>query len=457
MAVLTRSKNTVYGLVSDLTTLQSNIDNEAVLRDSNDTNLQNEIDATQTGAGLGTNGSYSANIGTNYIGAATSLVSADELLDAAIKTEKDRAVSVEGTLSSLNTTVKTSLVGAVNEVLSTANSAVADVQTQLNTEVTNRIADVDAEESRALAAEAVLQANISAVETAYLAADSALDARLDLIEGGLVSGALWKGSVDAVADLDLLVEADVASGWSYYVKGTNDAYVVISETDGDYKPTSWTTKSFLKIADYTEVSGLVTSEETRAIAAEAGLQTQITAEVTRATSVEGSLANLSTTNKTTLVAAINEVDANVDAEVIRATGVEATISANLASEISRATGVEDTLQSNIDAVVASVAALDADTYSIAETDEAIRLGGAIFVTEVKVVTADKIALTHAPKNGMIFNFATVRHTDANFVSYDIPVTITATAGGKELQLYPNTTGEFDTKNVTVQYAYIPVV
>lgn len=457
MAVLTRSKNTVYGLVSDLTALQSNIDNEAVLRGSNDTNLQNEINATQTGAGLGTNGSYSANIGTNYIGAATSLVSADELLDAAIKTEKDRAVSVEGTLSSLNTTVKTSLVSAINEVLSTANSAVADVQTQLNTEVTNRIADVDAEESRAIAAEAVLQANISAVETAYLAADSALDARLDLIEGGLVSGALWKGSVDAVADLDLLVEADVASGWSYYVKGTNDAYVVIPEADGDYKPTSWTTKSFLKIADYTEISGLITAEETRAVAAEASLQTQITAEVTRATGVEGSLANLSTTNKTTLVAAINEVDANVDAEVIRATGVEATISANLASEISRATGVEGTLQSNIDAVVASVAALDADTYSIAETNEAIRLGGAIFVTEVKAVTADKITLTHAPKNGMIFNFATVRHTDANFVSYDIPVTITATAGGKELQLYPNTTGEFDTKNVTVQYAYIPVV
>lgn len=45
---------------------------------------QSELDATQVGAGLGIDGAYTANAGTDYLGAATSLVSADEALDAAI-------------------------------------------------------------------------------------------------------------------------------------------------------------------------------------------------------------------------------------------------------------------------------------------------------------------------------------------------------------------------------------
>ena len=36
------------------------------------TSLQSELDATQSGAGLGTDGSYSANSSTNYLGSVTS-------------------------------------------------------------------------------------------------------------------------------------------------------------------------------------------------------------------------------------------------------------------------------------------------------------------------------------------------------------------------------------------------
>ena len=58
---------------------------------------------------------------------------------------------------------------------------------------------------------------------------------------------------------------------------------------------------------------------------------------------------------------------------------------------------------------------------------------------------------------MIFNFGTVRHVDSNFVSYDIPVTVTATAGGKEFLLSADASGQFDAKSVIVQYAYVPAV
>lgn len=158
---------------------------------------------------------------------------------------------------------------------------------------------------------------------------------------------------------------------------------------------------------------------------------------------EGSLA------KTLVNAKIYADSVVADEQAARESAVSV-LTSNLASEITRAQAAE---QANTDAI----AALDADTYSKAETDSAIASGGAIFRTEVLVVTSDKITLSQAPKNGMIFNFATVRHTDANGVSYDIPAVVTATAGGKEFQLYGNTTGQFDGKSVTVQYPYTPSV
>ena len=90
-------------------------------------------------------------------------------------------------------------------------------------------------------------------------------------------------------------------------------------------------------------------------------------------------------------------------------------------------------------------------------DTAVAGGGAIFKTEVVSVINDKITLTNEPKNGVIFNFGTVRHVDASFVSYDIPVTVTATPGNKEFLLSPDSSGQFDGKSVTVQYAYVPII
>ena len=51
--------------------------------------LQSEVDATQTGAGLGSNGSYSVNTGVSYIGSASSLHDADKKLDVKLKEVSD--------------------------------------------------------------------------------------------------------------------------------------------------------------------------------------------------------------------------------------------------------------------------------------------------------------------------------------------------------------------------------
>ena len=71
-----------------------------------------------------------------------------------------------------------------------------------------------------------------------------------------------------------------------------------------------------------------------------------------------------------------------------------------------------------------------------------------------VVDGDIITLTNAPINGVILNFSTVRFVDENSNSFDIPASITATAGGKEFILNADSLGQFDTKTVKVQYLFI---
>lgn len=297
MAVLTRNKLNVFGLVDDLATLQTNIDNE-----------------------------------------------------------ETRAIGVEGILNNLTTTDKTNLVSAINE-LKTLN-------TNLSIDLTNE-------------------------STARTDADSDLSDRLDIVESNAIAGVVWKQSYDTLSALETAltsVEGSTLVGWAYYVKATNDGYIVVDENDGDFVPSGWTTKSLVKFADYNELSQLFA----------------------------------------------DEAQARIDGDALA---------------LKKASNLSD-LADN------AISRTNLDVYSKSEVDSAINAGGAIFYTETLTVASDKITLSHSPKNGVIFNFATVRHVDSNFVSYDIPVTVTATPGGKEFLLAPDASGQFDGKTVSIQYAYI---
>ena len=126
---------------SKLVSLQGEIDAEETARANADSAIQSELDTTQEGAGLNTDGSYIVPNVSNYLSGALSLSSADSILDSQIKTNAD---------------------------------AIAQ-------EITDREADVDAEEARALAAEAVLQSEIDAVEVDVADHES----RITALEGSL--------------------------------------------------------------------------------------------------------------------------------------------------------------------------------------------------------------------------------------------------------------------------------
>ena len=126
--------------------------------------------------------------------------------------------------------------------------------------------------------------------------------RLINIESGLISGILWQ-QYCTLTDINNLNETMVQSGWVYSVN--NDLYIVINNTNGDYKPSNWLLKSFNKIINNTELMQLLTTvtnagqsnanaiiiETSRATNAEQVNATAIITETGRATNAENTINN----------------------------------------------------------------------------------------------------------------------------------------------------------------------
>ena len=104
---------------------------------SSNAQLQAELDATQTGAGLNTDGSYSANTGANYIQASSSLQDADNDLDTALKAEEASRESADSTLQANIDTEEASRITGDANTLSSANA-------YTDTEIANLVASAPA-------------------------------------------------------------------------------------------------------------------------------------------------------------------------------------------------------------------------------------------------------------------------------------------------------------------------
>ena len=219
--------------------------------EADDAAMQSELDATQAGVGLAANGSYAApaNGANGFVTVAgadlkASLKAAVDSADASIKTEQDARVAADAAMQSeLNATQAGAGLAASGAYVAVGSRDFIANATSLD--------DADDKLDGALKAE----------ETARISADSALSGRLDTVEAGLTAGVVWKASVANIAALDALVEANITDGWAYYVQDEKDVYVKVA-TAGDYQPGAWVTAGFLKIADFTELSGLVTAEAT---------------------------------------------------------------------------------------------------------------------------------------------------------------------------------------------------
>lgn len=83
--------------------------------------LQVELDETQAGAGLEEDGTYVAPTGTNYLGSASTLKSADVLLDGVLKTEIDNRISEIARVDGVNATQNSRLSNLESKDISLQN------------------------------------------------------------------------------------------------------------------------------------------------------------------------------------------------------------------------------------------------------------------------------------------------------------------------------------------------
>tara|TARA_B110000503_G_scaffold41170_1_gene67736 strand:- start:253 stop:5385 length:5133 start_codon:yes stop_codon:yes gene_type:complete len=269
------------------TTLQGNIDAEATTRGDADTAFQTELDATQTGAGLGIDGTYTATAAANYIAAATSLKDADVKLDTQAKVNADaiaaeitRATGVEGTnATNIATNVSDIATNATNIAQEIVDRGIADVALQDN--IDDVQAELDTTQAGAgLAATGAYAQNASAN---YIAAATSLN--------------------DADVKLDAALKVEEVRALA--AEGIN--------------------------------ATAISDETTRASGAESLIDTKVDNEVTRATAADGTHTTNIATNATNIAANLNAITT----EATTARAAELTLTTNLDAEILRAGIAED--------------------------------------------------------------------------------------------------------------------
>jgi len=330
-----------------------------------------ELDATQAGAGLNTDGTFTAPLNTTYLGTVTTLKAADVALDTALAAE---------------VTARTAADVSIGSALANEAQLRADGDTNLQTQITawvnvqiaaNASADL-VEQAARIAADSALQAEldrtqatvgtdangnlIPIVGTHYLDAVTTvfggafvLDQQVYNANTAIAAEVSARQAADVVLDAalsteivarttaDTAIQAELNTTQTGAGLETSGAY--LAPTGSNYLDLAVSLKDADAILDAAAmaISNRVTAVETVTIP---GLQSQITAEVARATGAESAEATARAAADTTLGTAIST-------ETTRAQGVEATLAASVTAEQGRAVLAENSLQSQVDAIVAA--------------------------------------------------------------------------------------------------------
>ena len=251
---------------------------------------------------------------------------ADNVLQTNITAEETRAKGVEHTLQdnidaevSRATTVEETLQSAINSEVTARQTADTTLQENITAEVTRATGvegqlrtDLTAETTRATTAEEELENKKADKSDTYTKSE---------IDGKLSGGMHFKGTVPTYDELPNNPEV----GDMYNVLDTGANYA--------WNGTMWDKLSEnIDLSDYatiTYVDGKLSDEATARQTADTTLQTNITAEVTRATGVEGQLRT------------------DLTAETTRATTVEKTLQDNIDAEILDRQSADTALQTSI--------------------------------------------------------------------------------------------------------------
>ena len=260
--------------------------------------------------------------------AATTLTGRVSTLESDLASEVSRAEDVEAELAS-----------DLADEVSRAQAAEAQLTSDLAAEVTARTSAVSTEKTRAEAAESTLaddiasetsarQAAVSAEETARIAAISAeTTARQAAISAETTARESAISAVNSRVD-SVLSNIDPAA-----LDSLTEVVSAFQSADGNLSDT---------IANLTSSSAAaVAAEETRALAAEAALQTAINNEVSARTTAISDLSSEIASDIADEVsareAAVSALQTALDNEVTRAQNAESQLSSDLANEVTART------------------------------------------------------------------------------------------------------------------------
>lgn len=337
--------------------------------------LQTELNATQAGAGLDADGAYTAPAGSALLSTALSLKEATEKLDTALVAETARATGVEGGLASSIANVEQASIDRDTALEATIQSWVT---TQIALDNTTDEGRVAAEAALRIAKDDSLQAELDATQAAvgldtagnlipitgtnYLNTATTvfggafiLDTELKRVDDGLATEISTRAAAITTLTTGLSTEVSDRAAAVAAVQGelnTTQAGAGL-ETTGAYAAP--TTSNYLGLAVSLKDADSVLDAALKSVSDRVGavetvavpnLQSQIDAEVARATAAETAAASGSS-------AAVEAVATNLATEITNRTSGDASLQSAITAEETRAMGVEGGLQTQITAIVAA--------------------------------------------------------------------------------------------------------
>ena len=225
--------------VSEITRLDEKIDAEIERAEAIDEAIREELDTTQTGAGLNSDGTYkghdSQSEGMAYITTATSIDNATVLLDKGIQAETGRATLAEQSISGIVNTFS-----AATEAFSAATVAeIARVDGRIdssNTNLSELSASTKTFSASTVAEIARLDTKIEDEETRATTAENSISANVTTLSS--TTEAFSAATVAEIARID-------ATATRNKVKSTGNTIVVTEATEGTNLETNIDNKTIL--------------------------------------------------------------------------------------------------------------------------------------------------------------------------------------------------------------------
>lgn len=425
------------------TTLQSNINKEASARLEGDNSLRTDLTA-ETNERKSADNTLQANINTEastraeQVGSLradlTAETNARETADSALRTDVDTVTAGLSTETSERKAADSVLQGNIDAETTARTTKDGELESSIASEVTRAknaestlTANLNAEVTRAKNAEQANATAISNEASTRETNDNALSARIDVnaediaaLKGRSIRYAVHldsasptqaqltsayqsaSGSTAPPEDGTTLVDLNYNKEYTWFESSSTwvdrGSSTITPATNSSYGSVKGQTADGTVKADDGLLSVNGWSTVKNDISANAK---DISDEVSRATSAEGTLQSNIDAEATTRASEDGKLNTAISNEVSRATGAESTLQSNINAEASARTSADTTLQANIDKKVTANAAITGGTFTkvTVDTKGLVTSGASLSASDIPTIAQSQVSGLTSALNG----------------------------------------------------------